>query len=219
MASFKDMFGSVKGKLGASSAEGARGSYSGDDYYDEDEYEYEDEYDSSVSSRSRHANSYDSRTSSSGLDSLFSSTQDYDSSISSEVTAQIDMPDLVDVTHQSYADIEEPARSTRRELIDMKDTPKPARSAQKTRAVAVVVPENYEEAGEVAEALQAGSAIILDMRATEVSLKCRFLDFSFGATAALGGHVDVIDNGIYGITTGSAISASELERVKSQGLL
>ena len=96
---------------------------------------------------------------------------------------------------------------------------KPDVQVAKSRQVAVIKPDSFEEAEIVTKTLKGGGLVIIDLRQTEGALSKRFLDFSFGATSALGGSVDVLGTDIYAITTGNPIMQSELDRVKNEGLL
>lgn len=88
-----------------------------------------------------------------------------------------------------------------------------------SRQVVVIDPENMEEAQVVTQSLKRGDCVIIDLRKTDRALGCRFLDFSFGATSALKGAVDVIEDKVYAITVGKAITQTEINRVKADGLL
>lgn len=92
-------------------------------------------------------------------------------------------------------------------------------SSKRARQVVVIDPDNMEEAQIVTDSLKRGDCVILDLRRTDPTLASRFLDFSFGATSALGGGVDVIENRVYAITVGRAITEIELDHVKADSLL
>lgn len=88
-----------------------------------------------------------------------------------------------------------------------------------TRQVAVIKPDTFEEAEIVTNTLKTGGLVLIDLRSTEDALGKRFLDFSFGATSALGGNVDVLENKIYSISTGAGITQGEIDRVRNEGLI
>ena len=96
---------------------------------------------------------------------------------------------------------------------------KPDVQVAKQRQVAVIKPDSFEEAEIVTKTLKSGGLVIIDLREVEGALAKRFLDFSFGATSALGGSVDVLGKDVYSITTGNPIMQSELDRVKNEGLI
>ena len=91
--------------------------------------------------------------------------------------------------------------------------------SQKPRQVVVIDPDNMEEAKIATDSLKKGDVVIIDLRKTDGTLASRFLDFSFGATSALGGAVDAIENKVYSITVGDAITDIELKQVRADGLL
>lgn len=91
--------------------------------------------------------------------------------------------------------------------------------SRKVRQVAVINPDSYEEAEIVTNVLKEGNVVLLDLRTTNMQLMTRFLDFSFGAASALGAKVDLLQDKIYVITVGPAITALEIERVRKDGLL
>lgn len=91
--------------------------------------------------------------------------------------------------------------------------------AARSRQVAVIKPDDYEEAEVVTTSLKKKDVVVIDLRGVEKSLATRFLDFSFGATSALDGKVDVIEKDIYSITVAEPIRESELERIRRDGLI
>ena len=96
---------------------------------------------------------------------------------------------------------------------------KPDVQVARSRQVAVIKPDTFEEAEIVTKTLKTGGLVLIDLRSTDDALAKRFLDFSFGATSALGGCVDVLENKIYSITTGNPITETELNRVKNERLI
>ncbi len=216
MASFKDMFENVKEKISARGERVDNYDYDEDDAFED--YALESENDAikpltaAVEEASLNRKSTP-RRSSSGVDSLFSSTDN-----SAALTAEIDLakPERKEESRLSVG------RANTHSGPSLTETVAPKRSAQNTsrpRQVAVIKPDNYEEAQDLIDVLKAGDAIILDMRATNASLASRFLDFSFGATAALSGKVDMIDNKIYGISVGKALTQSEIDKARGEGLI
>ncbi len=218
MASFRDMFDNVKDKISS------RGS--SDNTYDFDELDEFDEFDvanendavkplSATVEEERQSRRSASR-SRSGFDSLFSSTDN-----SAEKTAEIDL--IVDDREQSDSRVSLGRAST---LSGPSNSPqRPQRgvsvesSSRRPRQVAVIKPDNYEEARDLIEVLKAGDAVILDMREVDSALANRFMDFSFGATAALSGKVDVIMNRVYGVSVGQALTKTEIDKAKAEGLI
>ena len=147
-----------------------------------------------------------------GLDALFSPTspQEEDNTPKEGPTVPMDpiqQSDLTKVDGRVSA-------GNSQDFITSAEPQKP-----KTRQVAVIKPDSYEEAEIVTKTLKGGGLVVVDLRSTDDSLGKRFLDFSFGATSALGGNVDVLEDKVYSISTGLAITQPELERIKSEGLI
>lgn len=88
-----------------------------------------------------------------------------------------------------------------------------------TRSVAVVRPTAYADAEAVAKSLKAGDAVVLVLKQTPSNLVMRLLDFSFGASCALGASVDCIGEKVFAITAGAPLTQSELSNLRGQGIL
>jgi len=87
------------------------------------------------------------------------------------------------------------------------------------RQLAVVRPQNYSEAEQVAKALKDGSAVVLDITQVRAELGKRILDFSFGVAAALEAQVESPANRIYAFTKGNGLSKEERELLVARGVL
>lgn len=87
------------------------------------------------------------------------------------------------------------------------------------RSVAVVRPTAYADAEAVAKSLKAGDAVVLVLKQTPADLVMRLLDFSFGASCALGASVDCIAEKVFAITAGAPLTQSELSGLRGQGIL
>ena len=216
MASLKDIYGKAKQKLTGEPANEA----AEDSFEDEEEETNYDVINEAVQPITRSVSPYErdfastSRKSpashSHGLDSLFSSTA---SEFEEEMEGKTEPMEPVE-----NVEIRNPGR--RVSAGNSQDyMTKPDVQVAKARQVAVIKPDNFEEAEIVTKTLKGGGLVIIDLRQTEAALSKRFLDFSFGATSALGGSVDVLGTDIYSISTGNPIMQAELDRVKNEGLL
>ena len=217
MSSLKDMYASAKQKLMGGNAQ---------DDFEEEELE-RDELSSldvaneavvpvtrSVSQFERDFADTSSRkpkTHSNGLDSLFSP-----SAVASETTKKEGPTQPMEPIQQPTSTPTE-GRVSAGNSQDFVISAAPKKPT--TRQVAVIKPDTFEEAEIVTNTLKTGGLVLIDLRMTEDSLGKRFLDFSFGATSALGGNVDVLENKVYSISTAHGITQGELERVKSEGLI
>lgn len=215
MTSIRDMYNSAKSKITGQEAEPAD-EFSTEDYDEQDDdfggygndavkpivdrpSRYEQDRAAGRSPREHH---------SAGLDSLFAPTTKKNRVMadSSEETKVIEPVKTESAPRPSAP----PSMTAPQEKVV---------TSRKVRQVAVINPDSYEEAEIVAKALKDGNVVIIDLRTTPQQLANRFLDFSFGCTAALNGKVDTIDSKVYVITTGPGISALEIERVRKDGLL
>lgn len=194
MASIRDLYKSAKSKITGAEEE-LEGDFSEEDFDEaaDDLDSFEDDF--SSASRTPRYNEDDLTSEvegrrSRGLDSLFSSTAK--------------KPERTEVDPSAQTQSFEPVARTSRPL---------------NRKVAVISPDSYEEAEVVGQSLRNGHVVIIDLRRTAPQLATRFLDFSFGATAALNGKVDVLQDQVYAISVGEAITATEIERVRKDGLL
>ncbi len=88
-----------------------------------------------------------------------------------------------------------------------------------TRSVAVVRPTAYADAEAVAKSLKAGDAVVLVLKQTPSDLVMRLLDFSFGASCALGASVDCVAEKVFAITAGAPLTQGELSNLRGQGIL
>ena len=214
MASFRDMVDNVKDRIAGSSQRQPR------DYsFDEDDAQDFEENDA-IKPMSVPSNPYESespthqrRSKTSGFDSLFESTQEERARKMADETSPI--PPVSSLK----SEVEESPRPI--DLTGSAATEKvhPRENVRVQRRIAVVKPDNYEEASEVCGALKAGNVVILDLRNCDSTLSRRFLDFSFGATAALQGQVECPEARIYALSTRDPVSSSEIERAKREGLL
>lgn len=213
MASFRDVVGNVKERIAGASQRQPK-DYSFDD--DEQNFENND----AIRPMSVPSNPYEEqepthshRAKTSGFDSLFESTQEEKERKMADPTSP--MPSVSSLRQKSERNSRplDLNSSSSKEAIHGRD------DVRVSRRIAVVKPESYEEASEVCSALKAGNVVILDLRTCEPTLSRRFLDFSFGATAALQGQVECPEEKIYALSTCDAVSASETERAKREGLL
>ena len=217
MASLKDIYGKAKQKLtGESAEEDFADSF---DDSEEDVVNY-DAINESVQPVTRSVSQFERdfastsmkshSTHSSGLDSLFAPSSEENDTEMGGITEPMDAVENVEVR----------SSSSRVSAGNSQDyMTEPDVQVAKTRQVAVIKPDTFEEAEIVTKTLKSGGLVIVDLRQTGDALSKRFLDFSFGATSALGGSVDTLGEGIFSITTGNPILQSELDRVKSEGLL
>ena len=217
MASFKDMFDNVKDKISSRATRNDEYDYNSDD-------EFDDYSDPQINDAIKPITAFDdepmttkrssSRSANGGLDSLFSSTE-----ASAAETAVID---LAGATKREERRVSVGRANTHSGPIAMPELTakkEPVIEKPKARQVAVIKPDNYEEAQDLVGVLKAGDACILDMRGTNANLANRFMDFSFGVTAALSGKVDIIMNKVYGITVGKALTQAEIDKVRAEGLI
>ncbi len=99
---------------------------------------------------------------------------------------------------------------------------RPAGQPRKTnryRELAVIHPESYAEAEQVAVNLKRGNAVVLILAQTRPELAKRILDFSFGAAAALDGRVESIGERVYALTREHALTDTEVETLRNRGVL
>ena len=192
-----------------------------DDYAEDDYYDARNERVTPVSRRvtpyeqdsMRPAHSVSHR--SSGLDSLFSSTvptNDEASQMTQPMAPIHSEGSSAAASRYSYA-------ATAATAAALSEGNSLRSETARNRQVAVIKPDNYEEAEVVTKSLKKKDIVVIDLRGVEKSLATRFLDFSFGATSALDGKVDVIEKDIYSITVAEPIRESELERIRRDGLI
>ena len=216
MASLKDIYDKAKQKLSGETANEA----DFDDFEDEEDETNYDVINEAVQPITRSVSQYERdfastshkspATHSHGLDSLFSPTaKEFEHEMEGK-TEPMEPVENVEVKNSGR-------RVSAGNSQDFMT--KPDVQVAKSRQVAVIKPDSFEEAEIVTKTLKGGGLVIIDLRQTEGALSKRFLDFSFGATSALGGSVDVLGTDIYAITTGNPIMQSELDRVKNEGLL
>ena len=212
MASFKEFCANAKSKLAGNPIPEVEDE-SEEEVYEEENEAYYDARNETVAPIERTVSQYERDASrpahasshrSSGLDSLFTSTAEKSPVASASETAPISPIELAD------ADM-----MPRRERTF---TPAPP-VAPRSRQVAVIKPDTYEEAEVVTKALKDKDVVVIDLRGVEQGLSRRFLDFSFGATSALNGKVDMLENSVYTISVGEPITQSEIERIKRDGLI
>lgn len=87
------------------------------------------------------------------------------------------------------------------------------------RAVRVFEPKSYGEMESVARMLKAGDLVVLALTQTAADLSRRILDFSFGAAAALDASVECVDDKVFVINRGEALSAAERGELRARGLI
>ena len=87
------------------------------------------------------------------------------------------------------------------------------------RSLVVIKPVSYADVERVAKRVAAGDVVVLSMRNTQEALSKRILDFSFGVASALDAHVDCLADKVFAISIGEAPTQSELQSLKSQGVL
>jgi len=93
------------------------------------------------------------------------------------------------------------------------------RRTHRFREVIVVTPGSYAEAEVVANNLRRDNAVVLVLTQTRPELAKRILDFSFGAAAVAEAQVVTVSERIYALTTSHALTDSEIELLKSRGVL
>lgn len=237
MASFRDMFDDVKSKF--SGRQGASDYDETDDFVDdvddvpedvdnipEPRVSFNDYYDRNevVERPTRTASTHRS----SGLDSLFSSTEP---EVQTDISA-----DKTELISPVSAGSNRPARHANSGLgaqdiasendnsgdvkeFDAFEGKKRRGSVSLSRQVCVIKPESYEEASEIAKALKKGAVVILAMEKCSTALSKRFLDFGFGVASALDGSVEAIADNTFALTIGEGVSANEIQRARREGLL
>lgn len=237
MASFRDMFDDVKSKF--------TGKQTSSDYDEVDEYadNFEDvseNADRAAEPRVSFNDYYDrsevverptrstSTHRSSGLDSLFSSTEpETQVDISSDKTELIPpvSADSNRSSRQNNSGYDTHGVDADREVVepvkefDAFEDKKRRGSVSLSRQVCVIKPESYEEASEIAKALKQGAVVILAMEKCSTALSKRFLDFGFGVASALEGSVEAIADNTFALTVGDGVSANEIQRARREGLL
>lgn len=87
-----------------------------------------------------------------------------------------------------------------------------------TRSVVVLKPISYDEVEQIAKALKAGDAVVLQLMSTQSTLSKRILDFSFGVSSALDARVECIADKVFVITRGSELSDEERTKLRNQGV-
>lgn len=216
MASLKDIYDKAKQKLTGEPAESA----GLDDFKEEEDSTKYDVINEAVQPITRSVSQYERdfastshkspATHSHGLDSLFSPTA---KKFEEEMEGKTEPMEAVENVEVRNASRRVSAGNSQDFMT------KPDVQVAKARQVAVIKPDSFEEAEIVTKTLKSGGLVIVDLREVEVALAKRFLDFSFGATSALGGSVDVLGKDVYSITTGNPIMQTELDRIKNEGLL
>lgn len=217
MASLRDIYGKAKQKL---AGEPADEEYAEDG---DDTFEGSTNYDAineavqpvtrSVSQFERDFASTSKRshsTHSQGLDSLFTPTEEEINVEMEGITEPMDAVENATVGETTGR----VSAGNSQDFMTQPDV-----QVAKSRQVAVIKPDTFEEAEIVTKTLKRGGLVVIDLRQAEDALSKRFLDFSFGATSALGGSVDILGTDIYSISTGSPIMQTELDRIKREGLL
>lgn len=237
MASFRDMFDDVKSKFS--------GKQTTSDY-DTEEQDVDDVDIVSENNENAHEsrvsfNDYYDRNEvverptrsttphrSSGLDSLFSSTEpDARADISADKTALIPPVSVGGNRSSGQAASSYNARSLDADKevsesvkeFDAFEGKKRRGSVSLSRQVCVIKPESYEEASEIAKALKQGAVVILAMDKCSSVLSKRFLDFGFGVASALEGSVEAIADNTFALTIGDGVTANEIQRARREGLL
>lgn len=237
MASFRDMFDDVKSKF---SGKQDTTDYDETDEFVDDVDDVPEDVDRASESRVSFNDYYDrnevverptrsvSTHRSSGLDSLFSST---------EPDAQTDISaDKTELISPVSAGSNRPARHTNfdnsaQNIVPGNEDSEPVKefdafegkkrrgSVSLSRQVCVIKPESYEEASEIAKALKQGAVVILAMEKCSTALSKRFLDFGFGVASAMDGSVEAIADNTFALTIGEGVSANEIQRARREGLL
>ncbi len=86
------------------------------------------------------------------------------------------------------------------------------------RSVTVLKPTAYDEVEQIAKALKAGDAVVLQLMNTQNALSKRILDFSFGVSSALDAKVDCIADKVFVITRGKELTDEERTKLRNQGV-
>ncbi len=87
------------------------------------------------------------------------------------------------------------------------------------RSITVLKPTSYGDAERIVGALKAGDAVVLGLLNTPEALTKRILDFSFGASCALGASVECVADKVFAITKNAPLSEVERMTLRNQGVL
>lgn len=87
------------------------------------------------------------------------------------------------------------------------------------RGVTVIRPMSYNDVERVARIVRSGDVAVLSLKATPDNLFNRVLDFSFGVASALDAQVDCVGAKVFAIATGTALTESEKESLRGQGVI
>ena len=87
-----------------------------------------------------------------------------------------------------------------------------------TSAIHKSEPKRFNEAREVADRFKEGTAVIMNLQATEDSTARRLVDFASGLVYGLDGKIELVANRVYLLTPADVeVSAEERERIAGGG--
>lgn len=146
------------------------------------------------------------RTSSPGLDSLFTPTDSpagASASAAEPAYSRLGQVSTDIAPHDPYTAYENNTKYRRRSA----------------RALTVIKPASYNDVQNVASVLRDGDVAILVLRHTDPALAKRILDFSFGVASALNAQVDCPTEKVFILLQGNELSLDERHRLHQQGIL
>lgn len=82
-------------------------------------------------------------------------------------------------------------------LVDINAAQRPRRTAPASNEVYVIKPTDLSDAQTVADFLNNGMAIVINMEGLEITLAQRIIDIVFGAVYSMGGSLSPISNNIF----------------------
>lgn len=98
-------------------------------------------------------------------------------------------------------------------------TPTPLPSHRIEPEAHIIVAKNFSDAQILADSIQTGRSVVLDLRSTEPEMVRRIVDFASGLTYALDGKMVKISQGVILVTpTGVVVGNVEQERLVKLGL-
>jgi cell division inhibitor SepF len=107
------------------------------------------------------------------------------------------------------------------ELPDVEPAPVRRMRPQPVREVSAIhksEPKRFNEAREVADRFKEGTAVIMNLQATEDSTARRLVDFASGLVYGLDGKIELVANRVYLLTPADVeVSAEERERLAGGG--
>lgn len=107
--------------------------------------------------------------------------------------------------------LENDPRSVRRE-----DTPTVRPMRPTSAKPAVIEPESFDDAKDIADRFKAEQPVVMDLSGLDRDLARRLIDFASGICYALGGHMERVQPGSY-LLTPSNVEVSDEERRRLRG--